>query len=224
VQGRLRRGSSRLARFAGDAPLNTDDRRAVAYSAPRITYVPDSLPRDRLIALLRETEIKPDELVAADSTWSSRLANYWTARNRFIEAGRDISPTADVRRMLAQVREPLLAVLRISPDFRPAYDPLLRMAGALARIDVPAARDLLTELQRVQPSRRKRRWPCAISAGPVDGHLRPRTLYDGHLFRPKTETGAATAVKPKPNHSVAIYFKHIQYLPLIGPQTLSIFV
>jgi len=114
---------------------------------------PDSLPRDRLIALLRETEIKPDELVVADSPWGRRLANYWTARTRFIEAGRDVRPTADVRGMLAQVREPLLAVLRISPDFRPAYDPLLRMAGALARVDPPAARDLLTELQRVQPSR-----------------------------------------------------------------------
>jgi spermidine synthase len=85
--------------------------------------------------------------------WSSRLANYWTARKRFIEAGRDVRPTADVRDMLAKVREPLLAVLRVSPDFRPAYDSLLRMAGALARVDAPAARELLMELQRVQPAR-----------------------------------------------------------------------
>jgi spermidine synthase len=55
--------------------------------------------------------------------------------------------------MLSQVREPLLAVLRISPDFRPAYDPLLRMAAALARIDPPAGRTLLTELRQAQPSR-----------------------------------------------------------------------
>jgi spermidine synthase len=55
--------------------------------------------------------------------------------------------------MLSQVREPLLAVLRISPDFRPAYDPLLRMATALGRIDPVAARALLTELQQTQPSR-----------------------------------------------------------------------
>jgi spermidine synthase len=58
-----------------------------------------------------------------------------------------------VRRMLAQVREPLLAVLRVSPDFRPAYDPLLRMAGALALTDAAAARTLLAELERAQPSR-----------------------------------------------------------------------
>ena len=152
-------GPRALARFAGNAPLNTDDRPVVAYRAPRITYAPDSLSRDRLIALLREVEINPDELLAArddipwDTAWASRLAAYWAARNRFIEAGRDVQPTSDVRRMLAQVREPLLSVLHISPEFRPAYDPLLRMATALARIDVAAARALLTELQQAQPSR-----------------------------------------------------------------------
>jgi spermidine synthase len=148
-------GPPALARFAGDAPLNTDDRPVVAYRAPRIAYVPDSLPRDRLIALLHEFEISPDELVAASAhaAWRSRLAAYWAARNRFIEAGRDVRPEPDARRMLSQVREPLLAVLRISPDFRPAYDPLLRMATALGRIDPVAARALLTELQQTQPSR-----------------------------------------------------------------------
>jgi spermidine synthase len=148
-------GPRALARFAADAPLNTDDRPVVAYRAPRITYVPDSLPRDRLIALLREFEISPDELVAAsaDTAWRSRLAAYWAARNRFLDAGRDVRPSPDVRRMLSQVREPLLSVLRISPDFRPAYDPLLRMASALGRIDARAGRALLTELQQAQPSR-----------------------------------------------------------------------
>ena len=55
--------------------------------------------------------------------------------------------------MLAQVRAPLLGVLRLSPDFRPAYDPLLAMAAALARTDAAGARDLLGELVRLQPNR-----------------------------------------------------------------------
>jgi spermidine synthase len=144
-----------LAHFARTAPLNTDDRPVVVYRAPRIAYAADSLPRDRLIALLREADIRPDELVAGrdDPRSTARLAAYWAARNRFIEAGRNVEPTSDVHRMLAQVREPLLSVLRLSPEFRPAYDPLLRMAIALAASDVAEARALLQELQAAEPSR-----------------------------------------------------------------------
>lgn len=148
-------GPRALTRFAADAPLNTDDHPVVAYQAPRVTYAPDSLPRDRLIALLSQVEIAPDELLAAplDGAWATRLSAYWSARNRFIEAGRNVRPSADAQSMLAQVREPLLSVLRVSPDFRPAYDPLLRMALALARGDLPAARALLDELRLAAPAR-----------------------------------------------------------------------
>jgi spermidine synthase len=55
--------------------------------------------------------------------------------------------------MLAQLRAPLLSVLQTSPDFRPAYDPLLRMARALEGVDAPAARALLIELAQAQPAR-----------------------------------------------------------------------
>jgi len=155
VLGSFVAGPRALAQLAGDAPVNTDDHPVVAYLAPRITYVPDSLPRDRLMALLRGWQLAPDELLApgADAAWAPRLAGYWAARQRFIEAGVGVQPSADVQRMLAQVRAPLLDVLRLSPDFRPAYDPLLRMAGALARTDAPAARALLAELVQRQPAR-----------------------------------------------------------------------
>ncbi|HKX42674.1 MAG TPA: fused MFS/spermidine synthase, partial [Burkholderiaceae bacterium] len=148
-------GPGALTRFAGDAPLNTDDRPVVAYRAPRITYVADSQPGDRLVALLREWRVEPDEIAgpAPDAAWAARLAAYWAARNRFVEVGRGVQPSADVRRMLAQVQQPLLAVLHISPDFRPAYDPLLRMASALAPHDSAGARALLLELMGVQPTR-----------------------------------------------------------------------
>lgn len=150
-------GPASLARFAARAPLNTDDRPIVTYRAPIITYAPDSLPRDRLLALLQEVAIEPQELLAVSDTarseWPTRLAAYWEARNRFIDAGRNVQPKSDVQAMLAQVREPLLSVLRVSPDFRPAYDPLLRMAAALSRVDLEGARALLSELQQLQPSR-----------------------------------------------------------------------
>ncbi|HJY37101.1 MAG TPA: hypothetical protein VJ299_06550, partial [Steroidobacteraceae bacterium] len=147
-------GPNALARLAGDAPINTDDRPIVAYRAPRLVYAGVSSPRDRLLALLREVRIAPDELIrSADTAWSTRLAAYWSARDRFLEVGRDIVPTRDAGRMLAQVREPLLGVLRISPDFRPAYDPLVRMANALNESDPAAARALLNDLARLHPAR-----------------------------------------------------------------------
>jgi spermidine synthase len=146
-------GPRALARFGGDAPINTDDRPIVAYRAPRLVYAADSSPRDRLLELLRRVEIAPGELIqSSDPDWSSRLAAYWSARDRFIEVGRDVRPTPDVERMLAQVREPLLGVLRISPDFKPAYDPLLRMANALNERDPAAARALLADLDHIQHS------------------------------------------------------------------------
>jgi spermidine synthase len=128
--GSFMAGPSSLAAFAAQAPLNTDDHPVVTYLAPRITYAPDSLPRARLSALLHELRIAPDELLSAPGGWSPRLAAYWAARNRFIDAGRDVEPSGDVRRMLAQVQAPLLSVLALSPDFRPAYDPLLAMSAA----------------------------------------------------------------------------------------------
>lgn len=147
-------GPGALGRFARGAGLNTDDHPVVAYRAPRITYAPDSLPRDRLLAFLAEVDVAAPEVfdgAAEDS--GARLAAYWQARDAFIAAGRKVRPSADVAEMLAQVRAPLLAVLRASPDFRPAYDPLLRLAAALARRDPSAARALLEALQQLQPAR-----------------------------------------------------------------------
>jgi spermidine synthase len=101
--------------------------------------------------------------VKADPAGAARLAAYWQARGRFLEAGLRVRPVADPQRMLAQVREPLLAVLKTSPDFRPAYDPLLQLARALSRTDPAAARLLLEELVRLQPA-----WPQAAQAlGPT---------------------------------------------------------
>ena len=148
-------GPRALARLAQGAELNTDDHPVVAYLAPRVTYAPDSAPRDRLVELLHQLSVEPAQILAggADAPGARRLAAYWAARDRFIELGRHVTPSRDAADMLRQVRDPLLSVLRASPDFRPAYDPLLRMAMALARTDVPAARALLAALHEAQPSR-----------------------------------------------------------------------
>ena len=55
--------------------------------------------------------------------------------------------------MLAQVGGPLLEAVRLSPDFRPAYDPLLQMAVALAPRDAATASRVLNALREAQPAR-----------------------------------------------------------------------
>jgi spermidine synthase len=153
VLGSLVAGTSALQRFAKGVVPNTDDRPVVAYRAPRLVYAPDSLPRDRLLQLLAEWTIDADEVLSdfAPADRVRRLAAYWQARYRYIEAGRHVQPVLDVRQMLAQVQEPLLSALQLSPDFRPAYDPLLQMARALAVVDRPAARELAGRLILIRP-------------------------------------------------------------------------
>lgn len=155
VLGGVVAGPTALTLFGANAAMNSDDHPVVMYAAPRVTYAPDSLPRARLIALLHELSANPVELLApsADAGFSARLSAYWNARDHFIESGRNVHASPRVEEMLAQVREPLLSVLRISPDFRPAYEPLLAMSRALARTDAAAARALLGELARLQPAR-----------------------------------------------------------------------
>jgi spermidine synthase len=155
VLGGFIAGPAALARFAADTPANTDDHPVVAYGAPRLTYAPDSTPAERLTALLQDVSLSPAELVGADGDPGStrRLGAYWAARDRFIGVGRAVRPSADPAAMLDQIEAPLLGVLRISPDFRPAYDPLLRLAQAVSTEDPQRGRTVLRELAALQPAR-----------------------------------------------------------------------
>ena len=153
VPGSLIAGPKARALWAGDAPLNTDDRPVVAYRSPAITYAPDSRPRDRLISLLQALPpTSPADLFgpAPDAAWQSRWTAYQAARLAFLHADMAVRPSSDVNRMLAQVREPLLGVLRISSDFEPARMPLRRMALALTDQDPAAANALLKDLEGVR--------------------------------------------------------------------------
>jgi spermidine synthase len=152
-------GPESLAEFAAGAPLNTDDHPVVIWMAPRMTYVPDTSPRERLLRLLARSRIAPGELLDMSENDASRLAGYWTARDLYLSIGTTVHPTRDARDMLAQVRRPLLSVLSLSPEFRPAYDPLVNMGRALARTNIHEARLHLTELAAVNPA-----WPEARAA------------------------------------------------------------
>ena len=156
-------GPSALARFGAGSARNTDDHPTVAHAAPAATYAPKELPRERLQILLAALSVQPEDLFglpvadglsgSEDARYRLALAAYWQARNRFLEVGMRVQPSADPRRMLAQVQQPLLEVVSMSPDFRPAYDPLLAMAVGLSQVDVAGARALLAQLVQRNPGR-----------------------------------------------------------------------
>jgi spermidine synthase len=161
VLGSLVAGPAALARFAAGAPANTDDRPLVAHRAPLATYAPEAAPAQRLIDLLAGFQTDTESLATPPPTlsddavlvWRQRLAAYRAARQRFIEIGVGVRPDADPARMLAQVEQPLLGVLRQSADFRPALDPLLAMAVAVAATEPLHARRLLGDLIALRPDR-----------------------------------------------------------------------
>lgn len=158
VAGSFFADADALRRFAGEAPANRDDLPIVAYLAPRSLHAPRSDARERLLGLLAATSARPESLsgIAADAdeaNWQTRLAAYWRARDRYIQVGAHARPGTDAHSMLAAVQDGLLSVLGLSPDFLPAYEPLLSMAVAVASSDPMRSRELLQRLTQLRPDR-----------------------------------------------------------------------
>jgi spermidine synthase len=88
---------------------------------------------------------------------SARLAAYWRARNRFLEAGAALQGEPRGLALVEAASPGLLDAVRLSPEFEPAYAPLINMAKALARSDRVAAARLLHAIVEAAPSRREAR-------------------------------------------------------------------
>ena len=142
-------GPQSLRRFAGDAPVNTDDLPVVAHRAPWINYVADSTPRERLGTLVKLLQPGLEGVLAPPyGPAAQRLQAYWTARVAYLSLGMRVQPHPDPVRMLQQLREPLLNIVAMSPEFRPAAEPLAALAKAV-RIPAPDLADQVEkDLQR----------------------------------------------------------------------------
>jgi spermidine synthase len=151
-------GGAALAAFAGLGPINTDDHPIVRFQAPAFAYDKQRSAADLLLEVVKGLTAEPDDILTRgpDEEWalaSERLAAYWYARDQFIDVGTKTHPTRNPLWLLEQVQEPLLAILRTSPDFSPAYDPLLSVAASLRRSAPDLAWDLLTRVEAVAPER-----------------------------------------------------------------------
>jgi spermidine synthase len=151
-------GSRDLTDFAGKGPLNTDDQPIIIFEAPKFAYAENEPAYVRLLTLLDHLHPDPDEILqiartADGNAIRDRLKAYWVARDMFLHAGVGVKQTGSVEQMLRQVRGPLLSIVRESPDFEAAYNPLLAMAQQLYRVSPGDARQLLVELGAANPIR-----------------------------------------------------------------------
>ncbi|MFG1180943.1 fused MFS/spermidine synthase [Xanthobacter versatilis] len=147
-------GRPELSAFAGQGPVNTDDRPLVTTDAPRIAYAGTDTPADRLVALLAALHPAPEAVLdGSDPQARARLAAYWRARNAYLETGAQTLAARGPRDVIGTLAPRLIEIVRMSPDFEPAYGPVLAMARQRAVSEPAAARRLLEALDRANPAR-----------------------------------------------------------------------
>lgn len=158
LAGQFFAGPRSLAAYAGDGPLNTDDYPFVTFDAERNVRALTAPPWTLLLGALREIRSNPAELHGApESFGNARLSAFYAARNRFLQAGASLRGDPRGRALIDAAAPGLLDALRLSPDFDPAYQPLMAMARALLDSDPAAGRSLLAGIVSAAPSREEAR-------------------------------------------------------------------
>jgi spermidine synthase len=150
--GSLVAGPKALREFAADAPLNTDDRPRVIFSAPQFTYQKHAAPYGRLLTLLRLGAARADEGLNLgpdpDATpFAGRLTRYVSARDVYLKGLIDDSEGRRTQAMDAFVES-----ARLSEDFTAGYAQCLTIASWQAKSKPDEARTLLRRLIEAQPS------------------------------------------------------------------------
>jgi len=149
-------GPRALAAFAGEGPRNTDDYPFVTFDARRNVRALKAAPWSLLLAVTKDIEPDANELLAGAGgrdALGARLDAYWRARNRFLEAGASLPGDPRGAALIEAASPGLIDALRLSPEFDPAYGPLMGMARSLLRSDRAAAARLLRRINEAVPSR-----------------------------------------------------------------------
>lgn len=153
-------GPEELARFAGEGPLNTDDHPHVVFTAPRTVYRPLPPAQERLLALTEAFSPRAADAVSLAGLpngfeLAARLERYWQARDAFIRLGTEHRLSGNVSHDIRMIGPDLLDIVHTSPDFSPAYQPLLRMARALSETERALSLRFLEALQQASPHRQE---------------------------------------------------------------------
>ncbi|MGJ4946197.1 spermidine synthase [Bradyrhizobium sp. HKCCYLS1011] len=148
-------GPHALAAFAGEGPRNTDDYPFVSFDARRNVVALTAPPWSLLLSVIRTMQPDPAELLTQPDALSERLPAYWRARDRFLEAGAALPGDPRGKALIEAASPGLLEALRASPEFDPAYVPLMGMAKSLLGSDRAAAQQLLQAIAAAAPARRE---------------------------------------------------------------------
>jgi spermidine synthase len=131
VFGNYVAGAEALKRFAGDAPINTDDHQIVTYAAPRFSYQRHAAPYGRLLTILG-IEHPSTDFIRARNVYLNGLVH--EAEGRMVQATENYIESA-----------------RISDDFTLGYARCVSLATAQAKDRPESARALLQRLAEAQP-------------------------------------------------------------------------
>lgn len=143
-----------LARFAGEGPLNTDDRPLVVFLAPRFIYVHQWQRYGRLMTLLEETTGDPRSLIRVDDgdddaqRFIEELGGYHDARNLFLRGAVEQSEGRIADAMTAFIQS-----AESSPAFLTGYFTAHQYATSIARTNPEFARSILMRLREANPDR-----------------------------------------------------------------------
>lgn len=146
-------GAAGLKAWAGAGPHNTDDRPFVALDARTNTQALAAPPAVQLLTLLETLPHAKPPSNGAGSPLSERLLAYWLARDHFIATGAALPAGFRGQALIDAAAPGLLESIRISPEFDPAYGPLLSMAQAIYASDAQAGLRLLRMMDAAAPSR-----------------------------------------------------------------------
>ncbi|MGY3450462.1 spermidine synthase [Bradyrhizobium sp. USDA 4353] len=152
-------GAHSLARLAGPGPDNTDDFPFVTFDARRNVTALTAPPWELLLTVIAQVKTDATDLIdpSLHAAWDQRLQAYWQARNRFLQAGAALTGDPRGPALIAAAAPGLIEAIRLSPEFEPAYAPLISMARSLLASDRAAAEHLLQAIDAAAPSRREAR-------------------------------------------------------------------
>ena len=151
--GLFNAGPEQLRQLGAMAPLNTDDRPTVMFSAPRAGYRASVTPSEGLstfLALpvpLAASLLKLDPMPEAQS-FAGRLEKYWKARDVYLTG-----LIKDANGQRTEAIDDYVTSARVSADFTPGYAQCLTRAAVLAKSAPAEARALLQRLVEAQPAR-----------------------------------------------------------------------